>query len=132
MKTLISIVAVISACFFCSNKLSNNKLVFLSPLIKNIDKNTDTFDCQKWTLTQQDVIYMITKMEKVESEEQYALCYTLPCSYSATVKYKGEQYEMIVNAGSYITLFNSKIQLYFIFKDNTKYFLMPCDCCEEE
>jgi hypothetical protein len=109
------------------NNAPDNELVFLSPLVKT---GINAGEFRDWTVTPKDIIDMLPKMEKVEREVQYGLCYDFSCSYEATVRYRGVEYEMEVGSGSYIILSNDEQELCFIFREKTDYFPDPCDCCE--
>jgi hypothetical protein len=121
----------VSTFYFSQEPLKNNDLVFLSPLIKStVDSDTSVTACQKWTLTEQDIVMLIRDMEKVTSEERFEYCYYYPCSYSAYVLYKGTKYKMKINSASTIDLVNDSECIYFILRKKNKKFLTPCDCCE--
>ena len=110
-------------------------LKLMEPLVKemNVDFNADSVaiqECQNWLLTDESVSNIITGMRKVDANEWYSLCYNYPCWYSAKVSNGKDEYQMNINAASYLTLKNDKETLIFILEKKSELFAIACDCCE--
>ena len=107
-------------------------LVITDELIRRFKtrKDGNKMGCDDWELTTIDLKNILKNMTKVESTEWYAKCYNLPCWYETTVSNGKVKYEMVISAGSYISLSNKKETLLFIMDNKSKLFLEPCDCCE--
>jgi len=133
MKTIIKILIVL-LCVSCNSKTQNIglEIEFITPLKKIIDSKNDVTDCKTWTIDEKTVNKLIKNMKQVNQTEKFALCYDYPCYYTAEVKYKGQQYTLIVNSASYIELINGKKNLFFILEEVNDHFLIPCNCCDNE
>lgn len=88
--------------------------------------------CFEWTLEERDLRNILKRMNKVEPVEWNSLCYSYPCFYKGRVGNDRYEYEIEVNAASYIILKSADETLYFISENFLKNFLVPCNCCEEQ
>lgn len=94
--------------------------------------NNEEKTCNEWKLTREDFTNILQDLKLVEGVEWGALCYNLPCYYQAEICNKNEKYTMEINAGSYVILRNKNEVLYFISRKKLPYFLLECNCCEDE
>lgn len=86
--------------------------------------------CDAWTLNDSSLLNILSNMEPVSSEALYALCDQYPCWYQGTVSKGKAEYEIRINAASYIILRQQEEELYFVLKTHEDSFLQACDCCE--
>lgn len=99
--------------------------------VDDIEISDEDFDlCEKWELNNKSIIELLSIMDLSTSEEWNSLCYTYPCYYKGKVKYKGDEYEVKMNAASHAVLYNKNSTIYFIKKESLNGFLIPCNCCE--
>lgn len=87
-------------------------------------------ECNDWHLEKESVTNIIEAMERVEGALAWKLCYYYPCWYTGTVSNTKESYEITIYAHSAVTLSNDEETLFFILKEKSELFLVPCDCCE--
>lgn len=93
--------------------------------------NKDLFaDASKWSFSVESASNLIKRMRKVEANEWYALCTLYPCWYEGKVSNGEIEYEILINAGGYVTLTNKDETLHFIFEKKSNLFIAACDCCE--
>lgn len=87
-------------------------------------------EANKWTFTAESTFNLIKEMRKVEANEWYALCTLYPCWYEGIVSNGKTKYEILINAGGYVTLTNKDETLHFILEKKSNLFVAVCDCCE--
>ncbi len=90
-------------------------------------KNTG---CETWSFTEKDLKGMLKTMKKVEPVEWNAVCYNYPCFYIGKVANEKKEYNITINAASFVELASDDEVLYFILQQESENFLTPCDCCE--
>ena len=87
-------------------------------------------ECNDWHLDKVSANNIIQGMEKVEGSLAWRLCYYYPCWYNGTVSNGKKSYEITIYAHSAVTLTNDEETLFFILKEKSDLFIVPCDCCE--
>lgn len=142
-------------CFSCKQKKDatthngitikdkeSNKIKILGELEKRFptsynQADYDSSGCFDWTITKNQVEKVFSDMKLHDNSiiSYLKICYYLPCHYYVgEAMYKGEKYSIKINAASYIVLSNEskKNPLFFILEKDSKYFLMACNCCEDD
>jgi len=94
------------------------------------DKEMTNTGCKDWIFDKENLKEILTYFKKVEAVEWNAICYNYPCYYEGKVSNGEKEYTIIINAASYIQLVNEEESLYFVQTDESKIFLIPCNCCE--
>jgi hypothetical protein len=86
--------------------------------------------CNDWVLSESDLTNLLTSMRIATSEEYNSLCYFYPCFYTCTVTNDSLSYTMMINAASWVCLYNDTVKVYFINSAKSNVFIQACDCCE--
>lgn len=97
---------------------------------EKIEKQSFLIECNDWYLKEQDVFQILKEMEQVEASTAHLFCYYYPCWYTGRVSNGEAEYDMTIYAHSAITLSNENQTLFFIQKEKSDLFIIPCDCCE--
>jgi hypothetical protein len=96
-----------------------------------VSNEDDTEDvCSKWTFTKTVLETCVSYFEPITAMDKNYLFLELPCIAISRVIYKNEIYALEVNAGSHITIYNSKKIYHFGCFDTRichKYFCAPPD-----
>jgi hypothetical protein len=115
-------------------RLGYNNLKLVGHITKNVQatyEERERVGCNDWNLEEKDLENILENMRQVESVEWNYLCYNYPCYYIGKAQNNESEYEIEINAASYIILRNGNEVLYFISENLLKYFLISCNCCEE-
>lgn len=111
------------------NKISGKEFsqqIQIKELKKVTQKALDTnfqSACMNWKLSNKEVLKILSESEPIGAHEVHYLFSTLPCIYKGKVKYKGKDYTMEVNAGSYFTIFNEEETLCYGYFEKESYFI---------
>ncbi len=104
-----------------------NNLFLRGEIVKKENfEDGDNSDCSDWILDREQLKNILQSMEKVDATEWYAACQNYPCWYEGVLLNKTSEYEIIINAASYIIISNEKETLHFVLDKKSKLFLIPC------
>jgi hypothetical protein len=136
MKNIIlgALVSMLLSCGVDKDVRDGDRLEIISIELHDGDLNGEPdLECKGWRMSREDVLLAFDGMREVEPVEWGALCYVYPCSYHGRVRFENKLYEIEINGGAFIKLIEVEGPgvRYFIEEDVTRYFLSPCDCCED-
>jgi len=87
-------------------------------------------ECNGWYIEDKDVNQLLKEMEQVDATLAHMLCYYYPCWYTGVISNGEKKYNITIYAHSVVTLSDEDETIFFIQKEKTSLFIVPCDCCE--
>lgn len=126
IKNYLSAIVLVIVNYACS---SSHQQIQITRFEKKMTSNNDTSfsnECRNWKLVEKDALDIIKSSDTISAHEKNYLFNTLPCEYSGTLRMKDKYYNFIINAGSYVVIFNKDSTLYLgYFKKGKSYFISP-------
>jgi hypothetical protein len=81
--------------------------------------------CAQWTLNNEQVLEIVGMSKIISGSEMHDLYYDLPCRFNSKIEIKGREYNVIINGGSFLYIYNELQQFYLGCSSDEckKYFL---------
>jgi hypothetical protein len=87
-------------------------------------------ECNDWYIEDKDINQLLKEMEQVEATLAHMHCYYYPCWYTGLISNGEKEYDITIYAHSVVTISNKDETIFFIQKEKSNLFIVPCDCCE--
>lgn len=87
-------------------------------------------ECNEWYIEDKDINQLLKDMEQVDATLAHMLCYYYPCWYTGLISNGEKEYDITIYAHSVVTISNKDETIFFIQKEKSNLFIVPCDCCE--
>lgn len=87
-------------------------------------------ECETWGLKRGQLKNITAGLKQVEPYEWNAYCYTYDCVYEGVVSSREDMFNISVNRGGFVIIYNPQIAYHFINRGESDLFSITCDCCE--
>jgi hypothetical protein len=97
---------------------------------ERVERQKFFLECNDWYIEDKDLNQLLKEMEQVDATLAHMLCYYYPCWYTGLISNGEKEYDMTIYAHSAVTISNKDETIFFIKKEKSNLFIVPCDCCE--